>query len=107
MSTPQNYDDPHRYRTDVHYRLYQSRSGPVVICVQDFDYLDYDGTKFLGSEAWEDEVDAQDALAKLLGRRTGILAVATDTIQVGQLTEVLIDPRSGVARVVLYDPERV
>lgn len=39
----QDYNDPNRTNPDVHYRLYRSKPGcVVVVCVQDFDYIDYD-----------------------------------------------------------------
>lgn len=100
MSLPQNYDDPHRYRTDVHYRLYQSRSGPVVICVQDFDYLDYDGTKFLSFEAWDNELEAEYALIRPVNP-VQQRALAVQNIKAGQIVDVVRDSRTGVFRVFL------
>lgn len=59
--------DPHRHRDDVHYRLYLPRDGaPTVICVQWFDYFDYDEAGFLSPEAWDDETDAEQALNELV-----------------------------------------
>lgn len=59
-----------RYRGDdeVHFRLYLSRSDnkPTVICVQDFDYLEYDARRILSTDAWREESDAEDALINLL-----------------------------------------
>lgn len=56
-------DDPHRRNPEPHYRLYRDRDGlPVVICVQDFDYPDYDAARFLSPEAWSTEVQANAAL---------------------------------------------
>lgn len=41
---------------DVHYRHYLGRNGkPVVICVQWFDYPDYDPARFLSGVAFLDE----------------------------------------------------
>ena len=59
--------DEHHYNPAVHYRLYLSpRSGaPTVICVQDFDYLDYDARRILSPEAWDSEADAEEALLDL------------------------------------------
>lgn len=68
MKTPSlNIVDPskdtNRFNPEVHYRLYDSeRSGPTVVCVQDFDYCDYDGTRFLSYEAYPDENSAEIAL---------------------------------------------
>lgn len=97
---PQNYDDLHRFNPDVHYRLYDGRSGPTVICVQDFDYLDYDGTKFLSSQAWDNELEAEWALIRLVNP-VQIRALATEDIRTGQIVEVVLDPRTGVSRVFL------
>lgn len=100
MSLPQNYDDPHRYRSEVHYRLYEGRSGPTVICVQDFDYLDYDATKFLSSEAWDNELEAEYALIRLVNPIQQ-RALAVQDIKAGQIVDVVLDPRTGVSRVFL------
>ncbi len=60
--------DPHRHNGDVHYRLYMSHRGnqPVVICVQDFDYLDYDARRIMSTDAWATETEAERAYAALL-----------------------------------------
>jgi hypothetical protein len=58
--------DTNRFNPDVHYRLYDSeRCGPIVVCVQDFDYIDYDGTRFLSYDAYPDESSAEIALRGL------------------------------------------
>lgn len=56
--------DPHRFSPDVHYRLYASPvdGSPVVICVQDFDYLDHDARRILSPYAYSSESDAEMAL---------------------------------------------
>lgn len=48
---------------DAHYRVYLSkRTGePTAICVQYFDYHDYEGSRFLGSVAYADEEAAENA----------------------------------------------
>jgi len=49
-------DDP------VHYRLYRSSrfdDEVVVICVQNFDYPDYDESRFVSEERYHDERSAQ------------------------------------------------
>lgn len=57
-------EDPHRGRKDVHYRLYLGKDGkPCVICVQWFDYFDYDEARFLSGDAWTDEAEAEKILA--------------------------------------------
>ena len=45
----------------VHYRVYLSkRTGePTAICVQNFDYYDYDGSRFLDGVAYENEDEAE------------------------------------------------
>lgn len=58
--------DRARYNPDVHYRLYLSHDeGAVVICVQDFDYHNYDDNRFIGYESFETEEAAEVALAKV------------------------------------------
>lgn len=58
--------DPHRMNPDPHYRLYLGRDGhPVVICVQDFDYPDYDDSRFLSPDAWASKAEAESALREL------------------------------------------
>lgn len=55
--------DEHRHRDEVHYRLYHHpRLGPTTICVQWFDYFDYDHTRIMSPEAYPDEVSAEAAL---------------------------------------------
>ena len=67
-------DDVGRHNPDVHYRLYVSPhadSGALcvtVICVQDFDYLDYDARHILSPEVFEAEADAEHTLSDLLSR---------------------------------------
>lgn len=59
--------DEHHYNPAVHYRLYLSpRTGaPTVICVQDFDYFDYDARRIVSAEAWDSEGEAEGALLDL------------------------------------------
>lgn len=50
-----------------HWRLYINDSGdPVVICVQWFDYPDYDARRFLSDKEYETEADAESALQAAL-----------------------------------------
>lgn len=59
--------DHHRFNPRAHYRLYLSHrgEGAIVICVQDFDYGDYDLNRILSNEAWDSEAEAEAACAKL------------------------------------------
>jgi len=51
--------DMNRYNPHPHWRLYRHPAkGPVAVCVQDFDYRDYDG-EFLGYAAYPDEASAK------------------------------------------------
>jgi hypothetical protein len=55
--------DPHRLSPDVHWRLYLDKDGKaVIVCVQSWDYPDYDAGRFLSSEAYTSEEDAKLAL---------------------------------------------
>lgn len=49
---------------EVHYRTYLSkRAGePTTVCVQSFDYTDYDGSRFLDAQAYATEEEAEAAL---------------------------------------------
>lgn len=61
-------DNPHTASPDVHHRLYLTGDGtPTVVCVQGFDYPDYDAKRFLTVEAYPDEPAAHEALAHMLG----------------------------------------
>lgn len=53
----------------VHWRLYLPRgaSEPVVVCVQEFDYIDYDAARFVEPEAYLYEDLAEEALDATLG----------------------------------------
>lgn len=45
---------------DVHYRLYLNDAGEaVVVCVQWFDYFDYDESRFLSADRWDNEAEPQ------------------------------------------------
>lgn len=73
--------DEHHYNPAVHYRLYLSpHSGaPTVICVQDFDYYDYDARRIISPEAWDSEGEAEDALLEL----APAIAAASRTVPAG------------------------
>jgi hypothetical protein len=59
--------DQHRSNPRVHYRLYVAPDGaPAVICVQDFDYFDYDARRMLSPDAWDTESGAERALTELI-----------------------------------------
>ncbi|MFF5265015.1 hypothetical protein ACFY4C_39420 [Actinomadura viridis] len=69
----------HSHNPDVHYRLYLGRNGkPAVICVQDFDYNDYELDRLLSNKAWKDEQEANEALRTLLADAAIILGVLPD-----------------------------
>ena len=52
---------------EVYYRLYVPKDTkvPTVICMQDFDSLDYDDTRFLNDVRYETEEEAQAELDRL------------------------------------------
>lgn len=60
--------DLNRNNPDVHYRLYWSKrkNALVVICVQDFDYFDYDDSCFIDYTAYDTQDDADRALVLTL-----------------------------------------
>ena len=63
-------ENPHRFTSDAHHRLYLGRDGkPTPICVQDFDYRDYDDERFLTTDAYDTELNANIALNRLLVER--------------------------------------
>jgi hypothetical protein len=97
VSDNQNWDDPHRHRQDAHYRLYRADGyGPTVICVQDFDYYDYDVSRFLSPEAWDKEEEAEAALIRFRGRYA-FDAVVVGDLRPGQIVEVYVDHVTGRA----------
>lgn len=71
--------DRHRFTADVHYRLYLGRGDkPCVICVQDFDYHDYDQRRLLSNKAFTTESEAADALRLLLLDAATVLGLLPD-----------------------------
>lgn len=78
--------DRARYNPDVHYRLYLSHrgEGAVVICVQDFDYYDYEEDRFIGYESFETEAAAEAALAKIREDAAKILGLRMSYVSDGQ-----------------------
>lgn len=68
--------ETHMSNPDVHHRLYLGRDGkPTIICVQDFDYPDYDQGRLLSNKAWTDEADANEAMRTLLADAAIIMGV--------------------------------
>lgn len=66
MDTARGVLGEHRWNRDVHYRLYDTgERGVVVICVQDFDYPDYDEDSFVSTQAWDSEQQAEEVLSML------------------------------------------
>lgn len=72
-------DYANRCNSDVHYRLYWSKRSQslVVICVQDFDYPDYDDNCFVDYVAYTRESDADVALVRFLDSVRVIAASVT------------------------------
>lgn len=69
--------DRNRTNPDVHYRLYLgSGDHLMVICVQDFDYHDYDQNRFVTYQAWETEEEALAALTTLVDQAHRIVRSA-------------------------------
>ncbi|MFJ4741271.1 hypothetical protein [Streptomyces sp. NPDC088775] len=56
---PLDMTGPARWNREVHYRRYLSNSGSVIpICVQDFDYPDYDPSRFVDLADFPTEQEA-------------------------------------------------
>jgi hypothetical protein len=67
---------------DVHYRRYLSHDNrPAIICVQDFDYYDYDASRFLDRRAFSSEEEARQAPIDL----TEMIIEATDSESAAQV----------------------
>lgn len=77
--------DRARFNSGVHYRLYLSphSEGAVVICVQDFDYYDYDDDRFIGYESFDTEEAAEVALAKVREDAAKILGLRAHYVPQG------------------------
>lgn len=73
--------DRHRHNADAHYRLYLARDRttgaetPTAVCVQSFDYDDYDPDRFLGHAAYPTDADAQTALRAFLTDCARVLGI--------------------------------
>jgi len=56
---PLDMTGPARWKREVHYRRYLSNDGRVItICVQDFDYRDYDPSRFVDLADFPTEQEA-------------------------------------------------
>lgn len=56
---PLDMTGEHRHNPDVHYRRYLGRDDRItVVCVQNFDYPDYDASRFVDLAAFETELEA-------------------------------------------------
>jgi len=55
---------------NVHWRLYRRKSDEQVvpICVQDFDYVDYESWRFIGFELFSDERHARNTMLAGIAR---------------------------------------
>ncbi|MGW7283912.1 hypothetical protein ACWGH4_00175 [Streptomyces sp. NPDC054847] len=59
---PLDMTGDHRYNPRVHYRRYLSHrpeQGIIVICVQDFDYHDYEPSRFLDLASFDTDEEAR------------------------------------------------
>ncbi|MEU9871069.1 hypothetical protein AB0C87_24780 [Actinomadura sp. NPDC048021] len=66
----------HQFNREPHYRLYLGHDGkPRAICVQDFDYYDYDMDRMLSNEAFDSESEANSALRLLKADAATILGL--------------------------------
>lgn len=72
----------HRHQRDVRYRLYLGREGPTVICVQDFDYDDYDTERLLSNRAFTTDENARAALRLLLLDAATVLGLTPDYMRI-------------------------
>ncbi len=73
--------DTHSGNDEVHYRLYVGRDGkPTTICVQWFDYFDYDARLILSPDAWPTEAEAEQALVRILPAINGTRAGLGDSV---------------------------
>lgn len=64
-----------RFNPGVHYRRYLATDGRIaVICVQDFDYRDYDASRFLDTQTFETDEEAHQVLIDL----TEMIIAASD-----------------------------
>lgn len=103
MGFDPDYNDPHSYNRSVHYRIYRNKADePVVICVQDFDYCDYDSDRFLSSLSWGNEQDAQAALEAGFdwgGPHRTFSALVQENLKAGDVAEVAFNAKTGAVRV--------
>ncbi len=52
----------HRWTTEPHYRRYLAADGRITaVCVQDFDYPDYDASRFVDGRAFDEQAEAETA----------------------------------------------
>lgn len=60
--------DRNIYNPEPHYRIYHPRDrGVTIVCVQDFDYRDYDYSRFVSYDSFVSEESARTALDTLRG----------------------------------------
>jgi hypothetical protein len=81
---PLDLTAPGCYKRDVHYRRYLADTGKItVVCVQDFDYCDYDTARFIDEAVFESEAEAV-ATSIDVGPLFSIIESSTDRIAVAQ-----------------------
>ena len=76
---------PALYDREPHFRHYLDKHDrPIVVCVQDFDYRDYDASRFLDLASFESEEEAREAPIDLLD----LIAAAADREMAAALRNV-------------------
>ena len=55
------------FMSEVYYRVIKAKSGRInVVCLQDFDEIDYDQRQFLTKEKFDMEEEAQDFINSVI-----------------------------------------
>lgn len=64
--------DRNRHNSEMHFRLFHPKGElPTVVCMQDFDYRDYDYSRFMTYDGYPTEEEATAALDELMSRVIG------------------------------------
>lgn len=86
---PLDLTAPGCHRREVHYRRYLADAGRItVVCLQDFDYCDYDTARFIDEAVFESEAEAVAASIDV-GPLFSIIESSADRIAVAQAHYVL------------------